>query len=71
MKELNNKELELIRKGLYELQRKVYKELEESNYKQKNFTKWLKKQKKKERVNKMEEIIQMIIDIMNDNQEEK
>lgn len=33
MKELNNKELELIRKGLYELQRKVYKELEESNYK--------------------------------------
>jgi hypothetical protein len=32
MKELNNKELELIRKGLYELQRKVYKELEEDNY---------------------------------------
>jgi len=32
MKELNNKELELIKKGLYELQRKVYKELEEDNY---------------------------------------
>jgi len=32
MKELNNKELELIRKGLYELQRKVYKEMEENNF---------------------------------------
>lgn len=32
MKELNDKELELIRKGLYELQRKVYKEMEEDNF---------------------------------------